>query len=174
MGSCCSSSSSGHVVQCRHFRCVLAGWLQGFAYGWDVYMDQVQPVVSKVPFMVVQGQYPNPTPDTVVGCGLLGAAHLLAQAVPSPGWCAAQRRPQLMRHRTPKPYLLHGSRWASWCTLSTVRPDANFMHPGNHERDFPGTGDRYEDETAKDSGGECGVVAEKRFPAPIPAPGQQW
>lgn len=74
-------------------------YAQGFAYGWDVYMDQVQPVVSKVPFMVVQG---------------------------------------------------------------------------NHERDFPGTGDRYEDETAKDSGGECGVVAEKRFPAPIPAPGQQW
>ena len=36
----------------------LAGWLQGFGYGWDVYMDQVQPVVSQVPFMVVQGQHP--------------------------------------------------------------------------------------------------------------------
>ena len=58
VGSCRSSSSSEHVVQCKKCRCDLAGWLQGFAYGWDVYMDQMQPVISKVPFMVVQGQAP--------------------------------------------------------------------------------------------------------------------
>lgn len=48
------------------------------------------------------------------------------------------------------------------------------MCAGNHERDWPNTGDRYLQENAKDSGGECGVVFEKRIPMPIPHPGQQW
>ena len=47
-------------------------------------------------------------------------------------------------------------------------------YAGNHERDWPNTGDRYLQENAKDSGGECGVVFEKRLPMPIPHPGQQW
>ena len=44
---------------------------------------------------------------------------------------------------------------------------------GNHERDWPNTGDRFFEENAMDSGGECGVVAEKRIPMPIPHPGEQ-
>lgn len=44
---------------------------------------------------------------------------------------------------------------------------------GNHERDWPDSGDRFLEENAMDSGGECGVVAEKRIPMPIPHPGQQ-
>jgi hypothetical protein len=48
------------------------------------------------------------------------------------------------------------------------------MCAGNHERDWPNSGDRYLQENAKDSGGECGVVFEKRIPMPIPHPGQQW
>ena len=43
---------------------------------------------------------------------------------------------------------------------------------GNHERDWPGTGTRFE--TARDSGGECGRVLDKRFPMPPPAPGNGW
>jgi hypothetical protein len=43
---------------------------------------------------------------------------------------------------------------------------------GNHERDFPGTGDRYG--SAKDSGGECGVVAAKRFPMPYQGSQKHW
>ena len=49
-----------------------------------------------------------------------------------------------------------------------------YLISGNHERDWPFTGDRFLQENAKDSGGECGVVAEKRVPMPIPHPGQQW
>ncbi|KAK9845224.1 hypothetical protein WJX81_000461 [Elliptochloris bilobata] len=43
---------------------------------------------------------------------------------------------------------------------------------GNHERAWPGTGTRFE--TARDSGGECGRVLDKRFPMPPPAPGNGW
>jgi len=43
---------------------------------------------------------------------------------------------------------------------------------GNHERDWPGTGTRFEG--ARDSGGECGVALDKRFPMPAPAPGKGW
>lgn len=74
-------------------------YAQGFTYGWDVYWDMMQPLISHIPYMAVQG---------------------------------------------------------------------------NHERDWPNTGDRYLQENAKDSGGECGVVFEKRIPMPIPHPGQQW
>lgn len=44
---------------------------------------------------------------------------------------------------------------------------------GNHERDWPNTGDRFLEENAMDSGGECGVIAEKRIPMPIPHAGEQ-
>ena len=37
---------------------------------------------------------------------------------------------------------------------------------GNHERDWPGTGDAYK--AATDSGGECGVPAARRMPMPAP------
>lgn len=36
---------------------------------------------------------------------------------------------------------------------------------GNHERDFPGTGTHYD--TSVDSGGECGVATQIRFPTPV-------
>lgn len=44
----------------------------------------------------------------------------------------------------------------------------------NHERDYPGSGDRYSTLNAKDSGGECGVVAAKRFPMPYQAYQKHW
>ncbi len=44
----------------------------------------------------------------------------------------------------------------------------------NHERDFPGSGDRYSFLNAKDSGGECGVAAAKRFPMPYQAYQKHW
>lgn len=42
---------------------------------------------------------------------------------------------------------------------------------GNHERDFPNSGSYY---TGSDSGGECGVPYEARFPMPTPARDQPW
>ncbi|EFJ46276.1 hypothetical protein VOLCADRAFT_105635 [Volvox carteri f. nagariensis] len=61
----------------------------------------------------------------------------------------------------------------------------NFMHqieplaarmpymvaPGNHERDWPGSGDFF---GVEDSGGECGVAYERRFPMPYPGKDKQW
>ncbi|GIL41942.1 hypothetical protein Vafri_29 [Volvox africanus] len=61
----------------------------------------------------------------------------------------------------------------------------NFMHqieplaahmpymvaPGNHERDWPGSGDFF---GVQDSGGECGVAYERRFPMPYPGKDKQW
>mmetsp|Transcript_26347 Transcript_26347/g.62598 ORF Transcript_26347/g.62598 Transcript_26347/m.62598 type:complete len:255 (-) Transcript_26347:296-1060(-) len=44
--------------------------------------------------------------------------------------------------------------------------------PGNHERDYPFSGDRFD--SVFDSGGECGVPYEKRTGMPHPAEGQQW
>lgn len=42
---------------------------------------------------------------------------------------------------------------------------------GNHERDFPKSGSFYE---GTDSGGECGVPYEKRFPMPRPSLDEAW
>jgi len=44
--------------------------------------------------------------------------------------------------------------------------------PGNHERDYPGSGDRYN--VARDSGGECGVVYEKRLKMPSGERDRPW
>eukprot|EP00877_Chromochloris_zofingiensis_P010708 jgi/Chrzof1/5891/Cz16g19170.t1 len=43
--------------------------------------------------------------------------------------------------------------------------------PGNHERDWPGSGDRY---NVDDSGGECGVAYERRMTMPLPGRDKQW
>ena len=42
---------------------------------------------------------------------------------------------------------------------------------GNHERDFPNSGSFY---TGTDSGGECGVPYERRFPMPRPSLDEAW
>ena len=41
----------------------------------------------------------------------------------------------------------------------------------NHERDFPGSGDYYK--TSADSGGECGISTEVRYPSPDPTVNMQ-
>lgn len=50
------------------------------------------------------------------------------------------------------------------------------MNLGNHERDFPGTGGHYD--TSMDSGGECGVATQIRFPSPAlgatPFKDEEW
>ena len=47
-------------------------------------------------------------------------------------------------------------------------------HAGNHERDWPGTGTRFDFPPARDSGGECGVAYDKRFPMPLPGKDKEW
>lgn len=44
--------------------------------------------------------------------------------------------------------------------------------PGNHERDWPNTGDRFG--SVEDSGGECGVPLERRFTMPQAGPDKPW
>ena len=45
----------------------------------------------------------------------------------------------------------------------------------NHERNWPGTHDRFHGRAAVyDSGGECGVVYERRMAMPIPGPDKPW
>lgn len=47
--------------------------------------------------------------------------------------------------------------------------------PGNHERDYPQTGDRFWPiHAAYDSGGECGVAYSTRLSMPQPSPAEQW
>ncbi|KAK9865860.1 hypothetical protein WJX84_011864, partial [Apatococcus fuscideae] len=43
---------------------------------------------------------------------------------------------------------------------------------GNHERDWPGSGDRFP--SMYDSGGECGVPTERHFSMPGPAEDKPW
>ena len=45
---------------------------------------------------------------------------------------------------------------------------------GNHERDWPGTGTRFDFPPARDSGGECGVAYDKRFPMPLQGKDKEW
>ncbi|KAG2446949.1 hypothetical protein HYH02_008103 [Chlamydomonas schloesseri] len=42
---------------------------------------------------------------------------------------------------------------------------------GNHERDWPGTGDAF---GVEDSGGECGIPFDARFPMPYPGKDKMW
>eukprot|EP00884_Botryococcus_braunii_P013968 jgi/Botrbrau1/22572/Bobra.176_1s0005.1 len=44
---------------------------------------------------------------------------------------------------------------------------------GNHERDWPGTGDRYPS-GVRDSGGECGIPTERRLQMPQAGPDKPW
>jgi len=44
-------------------------------------------------------------------------------------------------------------------------------YSGNHERDWPGTGSFYEN---KDSGGECGVLAQTMFYTPASNRAKVW
>ncbi|GMH45633.1 hypothetical protein BSKO_13590 [Bryopsis sp. KO-2023] len=44
--------------------------------------------------------------------------------------------------------------------------------PGNHERDWPYTGDRYDN--SYNSGGECGVAYERHLKMPQPGPDKPW
>ncbi|CAL8470701.1 g10243 [Coccomyxa elongata] len=48
------------------------------------------------------------------------------------------------------------------------------LTPGNHERDWPGTGTRFDFPPARDSGGECGVAYGKRFPMPLQGKDKEW
>ncbi len=50
----------------------------------------------------------------------------------------------------------------------------SYTHAGNHERDWPGTGTRFDFPPARDSGGECGVPYDKRFPMPLPGKDREW
>lgn len=43
---------------------------------------------------------------------------------------------------------------------------------GNHERDWPFTGDRYD--SSHSSGGECGIAYEKRFKMPQAGHDKPW
>lgn len=54
-------------------------------------------------------------------------------------------------------------------TFEGARPPA-----GNHERDWPGTGTRFDFPPALDSGGECGVAYDRRFPMPLHGPDKEW
>lgn len=44
--------------------------------------------------------------------------------------------------------------------------------PGNHERLYPQSGDRYN--MGRDSGGECGVVYERRLQMPVQGEDRPW
>lgn len=58
-------------------------------------------------------------------------------------------------------------------TVTTKMP--YMVAPGNHERNWPGTGDRFDGRgLVYDSGGECGVAYERRMAMPIPGPDKQW
>ena len=63
----------------------------------------------------------------------------------------------------------YGSEWDRW--MAQIEPISAYVPymtgKGNHERDFPGSGSTI---GAGDSGGECGVPTDARFPMPTCAP----
>ncbi|ELR18962.1 diphosphonucleotide phosphatase 1, putative [Acanthamoeba castellanii str. Neff] len=67
----------------------------------------------------------------------------------------------------------YGAQWDEFhdqvSAISTRLPYMTCI--GNHERDFPNSGSRY---NGSDSGGECGVAYEARYPMPTPARDQPW
>ncbi len=85
-------------------------------------------------------------------------------------------------------FMLHGSRSSITAYIYTPLPPSQWdeffdeIQPiaaqvaymvciGNHERDFPNSGSYYQ---GTDSGGECGVPYERRFPMPRPSLDEPW
>ena len=66
-------------------------------------------------------------------------------------------------------------RWIPQLPIPSVHVAAG-VRAGNHERDWPGTGTRFDltYPPTHDSGGECGVVYARRFPMPQPGPDLMW
>ncbi|GBF94969.1 inactive purple acid phosphatase-like [Raphidocelis subcapitata] len=70
------------------------------------------------------------------------------------------------------------SQWDNW-HAAMERVAARIPHmtaPGNHEVNWPGTGDRFDGSgfAVYDSGGECGVAYETRLAMPAAGPGRPW
>ncbi|GFR45131.1 hypothetical protein Agub_g6511 [Astrephomene gubernaculifera] len=67
----------------------------------------------------------------------------------------------------------YGTQWDNF--MHQIQPLAARMPymvaAGNHERDWPGSGDIFQ---VEDSGGECGVPMERRFAMPYQGTGKQW
>jgi hypothetical protein len=67
----------------------------------------------------------------------------------------------------------YGAQWDEFhdqvSAISTRLPYMTCI--GNHERDFPNSGSRF---NGTDSGGECGVAYEVRYPMPTPGRDQPW
>ncbi len=87
------------------------------------------------------------------------------------GTCHAQRTNTLtLWNTTARGYL---PVWDNF--LHQIEPIASAIPymaaAGNHERDWPGTGDLF---GVEDSGGECGVPFERRMPMPYPSEGRGW
>jgi hypothetical protein len=74
----------------------------------------------------------------------------------------------------PAPHRGYGTQWDNF--FHQLAPLASRMPymtaPGNHERDWPGSGDKYN--WGYDSGGECGVAYETLLTMPTPGRDQPW
>ncbi|KXZ48677.1 hypothetical protein GPECTOR_26g580 [Gonium pectorale] len=72
-----------------------------------------------------------------------------------------------------KYYYRVGDQWDNF--MHQIQPLAARMPymvaAGNHERDWPGSGDLF---GVQDSGGECGLAFERRFPMPYPGRDKLW
>mmetsp|Transcript_7002 Transcript_7002/g.16780 ORF Transcript_7002/g.16780 Transcript_7002/m.16780 type:complete len:454 (-) Transcript_7002:1012-2373(-) len=112
---------------------------------------------------------------------LRGQKHWDASSVDSV--CSKTNADSLMKHFAPTLGIHIGdisyaqgyaSQWDNFYTQ--LEPLAShipwMMASGNHERDFPGSGDRFG--VVQDSGGECGVPHEKRAIMPIQGLDQPW
>jgi len=77
--------------------------------------------------------------------------------------------PQLLVHNGDVSYACgYSTQWDSYWDLlgPTVRAVPYMTVPGNHERDWPSTGDGFGDKSGGDSGGECGVAYTRRVNMP--------
>jgi len=77
--------------------------------------------------------------------------------------------PQLIIHNGDVSYARgYSTQWDSYWDLlgPAVRAVPYMTVPGNHERDWPGTGDGFGDASGGDSGGECGVAYSRRVNMP--------
>ena len=84
-------------------------------------------------------------------------------------WEVENNTPQLLIHNGDVSYARgYSTQWDSYWDLlgPAVRAVPYMTVPGNHERDWPGTGDGFGDASSRDSGGECGIAYTRRVNMP--------
>ncbi|KAG6429787.1 hypothetical protein SASPL_107840 [Salvia splendens] len=176
-------------------RISLSSAMLGYLSQWDQFTAQVEPIASRVPYMIASGNHERDWPgsgsfyeniDSGGECGVAAETMFFVPAENRAKFCYVELTSDIStftevfngdicyaRISLSSAMLGYLSQWDQF--TAQVEPIASrvpyMIASGNHERDWPGSGSFYEN---IDSGGECGVAAETMFFVPAENRAKFW